>query len=163
VNLSPTQASFFESLSSLRFANQVSQCELGKPKRRLKDMGSSSSSSSSNNSNSHSNAMDVVEAALTSTPSHTTSNVATANTTITTTTANHTVNTSVVSIGKKTGSRTWDGVKLKGALEAASVQLQHGGVGNKRLVNNSNNNTTTISTNSASKRAKSPHLTKNTK
>jgi len=38
--LSPTEASFHESLSSLRFANQVSQCELGKPKRKLKELTS---------------------------------------------------------------------------------------------------------------------------
>ncbi len=38
MNLSPTEESYHESLSSLRFANQVNQCELGKPKRRLKDV-----------------------------------------------------------------------------------------------------------------------------
>merc|ERR1712146_499885 len=34
-NLSPTDASFFESLCSLRFASQVNQCELGKPKKSI--------------------------------------------------------------------------------------------------------------------------------
>ena len=37
VNLSPTEESYFESLCSLRFAKQVNQCELGKPKRQLRD------------------------------------------------------------------------------------------------------------------------------
>lgn len=45
--MSPTEASFFESLSSLRFANTVSQCELGKPKRKLKDVSNDSGSSKS--------------------------------------------------------------------------------------------------------------------
>ena len=34
-NLSPTSESFFESLCSLRFASQVNQCELGKPKKSI--------------------------------------------------------------------------------------------------------------------------------
>ena len=38
VNLSPTEESFSESLSALRFAQTVNQCELGKPKRNLKEM-----------------------------------------------------------------------------------------------------------------------------
>lgn len=38
VNLSPTEESFSESLSALRFAQSVNQCELGKPKRNLKEM-----------------------------------------------------------------------------------------------------------------------------
>lgn len=37
VNLSPTDASYHESLCSLRLAKQVNQCELGKPKRNLKE------------------------------------------------------------------------------------------------------------------------------
>ncbi|KAG3109653.1 Kinesin-like protein [Phytophthora idaei] len=36
VNLSPTLESASESLCSLRFAKQVNQCELGKPKRQIK-------------------------------------------------------------------------------------------------------------------------------
>ncbi|RLN97348.1 hypothetical protein BBJ28_00013597 [Nothophytophthora sp. Chile5] len=36
VNLSPTVESASESLCSLRFAKQVNQCELGKPKRQIK-------------------------------------------------------------------------------------------------------------------------------
>lgn len=39
VNLSPTEESYFESVCSLRFASQVNQCELGKPKRQMKDAG----------------------------------------------------------------------------------------------------------------------------
>jgi len=37
VNLSPTEASYQESLSTLRFAKQVNQCELGKASRSIKD------------------------------------------------------------------------------------------------------------------------------
>jgi kinesin family protein C1 len=36
VNLSPTPDSASESLCSLRFAQHVNQCELGKPKRQIK-------------------------------------------------------------------------------------------------------------------------------
>ena len=42
VNLSPTEESFNESHCSLKFAAQVNQCELGKPKRQIKDICSSS-------------------------------------------------------------------------------------------------------------------------
>jgi kinesin family protein C1 len=35
INLSPTEASFYESLSTLRFAKTVGQCELGKPKKQI--------------------------------------------------------------------------------------------------------------------------------
>lgn len=41
VNLSPTVDSFHESLCSLRLAKQVNQCELGKPKRQVKESNSS--------------------------------------------------------------------------------------------------------------------------
>jgi kinesin family protein C1 len=45
VNLSPTDDSYFESLCSLRFAKQVNQCELGKPKRQLDSISSTPESS----------------------------------------------------------------------------------------------------------------------
>ncbi|CAM9112932.1 unnamed protein product [Chrysoparadoxa australica] len=48
-NLSPTEASCQESLCSLKFASQVNQCELGKPKKNVKDLGSSSSGSTPRN------------------------------------------------------------------------------------------------------------------
>ena len=37
VNLSPTESSYGESLCALRFAQAVNKCELGRPKRQLKD------------------------------------------------------------------------------------------------------------------------------
>lgn len=37
VNLSPTEESYHESLCSLRLAKQVNQCELGKPKKQVKE------------------------------------------------------------------------------------------------------------------------------
>ena len=37
VNLSPTTESFHESLCSLRLAKQINQCELGKPKKQVKE------------------------------------------------------------------------------------------------------------------------------
>lgn len=48
VNLSPTYMSLDESLCSLRFAQNVSQCELGAPARQIKSRISSSSSSTAN-------------------------------------------------------------------------------------------------------------------
>jgi len=47
VNLSPTQESFFESLSSLRFGSHVNQCELGKAKRHFQDLSSENGRSNS--------------------------------------------------------------------------------------------------------------------
>ena len=41
-NLSPTEMSSQESLSSLRFASQVNQCELGQAKRSISNVGSDS-------------------------------------------------------------------------------------------------------------------------
>jgi kinesin family protein C1 len=43
VNLSPTEESVHESMCSLRFAAQVNQCELGKPKRHMRDASGSAS------------------------------------------------------------------------------------------------------------------------
>lgn len=51
VNLSPTFASLDESLCSLRFAQQVSQCELGAPTRQIKTRSSQGSASSLSTSN----------------------------------------------------------------------------------------------------------------
>lgn len=41
VNLSPTDASYHESLCSLRFASTVNKCELGRPKRQVRQGGNS--------------------------------------------------------------------------------------------------------------------------
>lgn len=43
VNLSPTVESFQESLCSLRLAKQINQCELGKPKKQIKEASAASS------------------------------------------------------------------------------------------------------------------------
>ncbi len=42
VNLSPTEASVQESLCSLRFAQNVNACELGKAKRAIEEVGGTS-------------------------------------------------------------------------------------------------------------------------
>jgi len=52
VNLSPTIESFQESLCSLRLAKQINQCELGKPKKQVKDVSSSAAQSSSSGASS---------------------------------------------------------------------------------------------------------------
>ncbi len=80
VNLSPTAESYFESLCSLRFASQVNQCELGKPKRNIKDImqGSSTSSlssvsaptSSSSASASNSSSQSLAKSTVSSVTSH---------------------------------------------------------------------------------------------
>jgi len=43
VNLSPTQDSYFETLCSLRFASTVNKCELGRPKKQVRELGGSAS------------------------------------------------------------------------------------------------------------------------
>lgn len=47
VNLSPTLESFQESLCSLRLAKQINQCELGKPKKQVKEVTNVKESTSS--------------------------------------------------------------------------------------------------------------------
>lgn len=44
VNVSPTAESYFESLSAMKFAAMVNKCELGKPKRQIKEQSSSEDS-----------------------------------------------------------------------------------------------------------------------
>jgi len=46
VNLSPTGESYGESMCSLRFASQVNQCELGKPRKSVKDAGAAGAGAS---------------------------------------------------------------------------------------------------------------------
>lgn len=53
VNLSPTEESYYESLCSLRLAKQVNQCELGKPKKQLRDLAQTQQSGHSSSSHSH--------------------------------------------------------------------------------------------------------------
>lgn len=68
VNLSPTTESFQESLCSLRLAKQINQCELGKPKKQIKDAASAAPSTNLSRSTSASNS--VLEAIIEpSTPS----------------------------------------------------------------------------------------------
>lgn len=141
VNLSPTQASFFESLSSLRFANQVSQCELGKPKRRLKDMSAAAAASTAVVSASSSTAMDVCEP---TTPSRATSGASTPAT-----------------LSKK--GATWDGVQLKGALDSIKVSKLKSGVSGPTTSSVSLSSKSTSSVNlkasaTGTVRSKSPHL-----
>jgi kinesin family protein C1 len=142
VNLSPTQTSFFESLSSLRFANQVSQCELGKPKRRLKDMSAAASSTAS--SSSASSAMDVCEP---TTPSRSTSGASTPAT---------------GGVSTKKGA-TWDGVKLKGALDNINVsKLKSGTLASTSSISVSSKSTSSVNLkaplSSSASRSKSPHM-----
>jgi kinesin family protein C1 len=49
VNLSPTQESFQESLCSLRLAKQINQCELGKPKKQIKEASAPAASTKTAN------------------------------------------------------------------------------------------------------------------
>lgn len=47
VNLSPTEESYGESLCSLRLAKQIGQCELGKPKKQISEVGAAASAAAS--------------------------------------------------------------------------------------------------------------------
>lgn len=110
MNLSPTVPSFSESLSSLRFANQVSQCELGKPKRRLKDMGATAPSTST--ASAASTAMEVDPPATSATVASSASSS----------------RATTPSLATKKG-RTWDGVQLKGALDQVNATKKVVGTG----------------------------------
>ena len=76
MNLSPTEESFYESLCSLRLAKQVNQCELGKPKKQLRDLGQTPShgsygQQSQSHSQSHSLGQSVAASPQSSTPTPT--------------------------------------------------------------------------------------------
>ena len=89
VNLSPTEESYFESYCSLKFAAQVNQCELGKPKRQIKEITECASASTCETDNDSDVQNEVADLAPASTPAHSTSQ-----------------NFSVNSVSTKSASRT---------------------------------------------------------